>query len=77
MTKYYHNELKVFNKVKSDTLPQHHKDINHKIIFEEGKKPDDLKFNPLNKMTVEELEEYRKYITDNLQKGFIEANSAP
>ncbi|KAA8631075.1 hypothetical protein SMACR_09594 [Sordaria macrospora] len=71
------DRINVFSKKDSDTLPELKEKINHKIELEEGKSPQDLGYNSLYKMTLEELEECRQYITENLQKGFIKASSAP
>ena len=46
----------------------------HKIDLE---KPNDLGYSPLYKMTTAELEETKRYVLDNLHKGFIEPSQAP
>ncbi|WPJ67127.1 hypothetical protein SMAC4_14125 [Sordaria macrospora] len=73
----YDSYRDVFGKIASDTLPGKREDIDHKIILEDGRRPEELGYNRLYKMTLEELKEYRKYITDNLQTGFIATNFAP
>ena len=40
-------------------------------------KPNDLGYSPLYKMTTAELEETKRYVLDNLHKGFIEPSQAP
>ena len=72
---YYYSleELEVFNKVNLNILPKY-TPINYKIELEKGYKLNELGINPLYRITLLELEEYRKYITENLQKGFIKAN---
>ena len=47
---------------------------NHKIKLIE---PNNLGFRPLYCMTIEELEEVKRYLIENLYKGFIEPSQAP
>ncbi|KAJ8127922.1 hypothetical protein O1611_g5714 [Lasiodiplodia mahajangana] len=72
----YRDLLRAFSKVDSDTLPPR-RSIDHRIEFTEGKSRDDLPNNPLYRMSLEELEVMREYITEQLRKGFIEPGSAP
>jgi hypothetical protein len=72
----YHDLLDGFSKVESDKLAPR-RTYDHKIELEEGKHPEDLSYSPLYKMSLEELEACRKYITEHLDKGFIEASTAP
>ena len=60
----------MFSKAKSDILPPH-RSYDHKIVLEEDTKKL-LKYSPLYKMSLDELEAIKKYITKNLDKGFIE-----
>ena len=76
MPGYYYNFLDIFNKAKSNVLPDYKIGINYQIKLEEGYYKDELGVNPLYRIILTELEEYRKYITENLEKGFIEVNSA-
>ena len=64
---YYHSpeELEVFNKEESDILPKY-TPLDYKIELENEHKPSELGINPLYRITLTELEEYRKYITENL-----------
>lgn len=64
----------MFSKVVSDQLTAFRLKYNHKIELLEGAKPEDLGFSPLYRMTVNELEAYRKYVTENLYKRFIESS---
>ena len=65
----------VFSKAESDILPPH-RSYDHSIELEgEGEKA--LKYSPLYRMSVEELEAVKQYITENLDKGFIEPSQAP
>jgi transposase InsO family protein len=69
----YHDYLDVFSKVASDTLPPQ-RPYDHKIELE---MENTLGYSPLYKMSVEELDAAKKYIVENLHKGFIEPSSAP
>lgn len=73
----YHEYLDVFSKAESDRLAPHREGVDHRIELKEGKSEDDLGFSPLYKMSLEELEACRDYITDNLRKGFIVPSSTP
>lgn len=65
----------VFSKTDSNILPPH-RAYDHKIILEgEGEKA--LKYSPLYKMSLEELESVKIWITENLNKGFIEPSQSP
>lgn len=72
----YHDELRNFSKHDSDILAPH-RYIDHKIKLQDGVNPESLGFSGLYKMSLEELEAARKYITENLKKGFIESSNAP
>ena len=68
----------VFSKADSDTMPpQRSARYEHKLDLVEGKSTDELGYSSLYKMSVPELEACRTYITENLQKGFIESSDAP
>lgn len=54
-------------------LPQH-QDWDHEIKLEEGKVPP---FGPIYQMSERELEEMRKYLKENLDKGFIRESESP
>ena len=68
----YHEFLDVFSKIDSDTLSPHRLH-DHKILLEGGK---DHGYSPLRSMSQKELEFVKKYLEDNLRKGFIEASHA-
>lgn len=73
----YHGYLDVFSKFESDKLPPY-RPCDHKITLNEGAKPEELLgYSGLRKMSLEEMEICRQYITENLAKGFIEASEAP
>ena len=63
----------VFSKELSDILAPH-RPYDHKIELEGNPK---LTFSPLYKNTEEELIAAKKYITENLNKGFIAPSQAP
>jgi hypothetical protein len=69
----YHDLLDVFSKKASEELPPH-RPYDHKIELE-GSVP--FSYSPLYKMTEEELEALKEYLTENLRKGYIESSSAP
>lgn len=71
----YNDYADVFSKVVSDRLADR-RAYDHAIDLEEGKKPEDLGYSALYKMSLRELETCREYITDNLRKGFIESSLA-
>lgn len=72
----YHEYLNEFSKFESNQLADH-RYIDHHIHLKEGSRPEDLGYSPLYKMSLGELEECRRYIVDNLKKGFIESSTAP
>ena len=63
----------VFFKAASDVLLIH-RPHDHKIILE---KESNLEYSSLYKMTTEELKAVKKYLEENLHKGFIEPSQAP
>jgi len=71
----YHDYFDMFSKAESDDLPPRRTQVDHKI--ELATKPEELGYSPLYKLSLEELEAARKYITDNLRKGFIVPSDAP
>ena len=60
----------VFSKTASDILPIHRLH-DHKIILE---KESNLRYSSLYKMMTEELKVIKKYLEENLHKGFIESS---
>ena len=63
----------IFSKKDSDILPPHRK-YDHKIELT-GELPS--RYSPLYKQSLAELQETKRWILDNLHKGFIEATTAP
>jgi hypothetical protein len=66
----------VFSKKATDTLPEHYRS-DHYIHLKEGALTAQLGRAPLYRMSSEELELYKKYINNNLLKGFITMSIAP
>jgi transposase InsO family protein len=63
----------VFSKAAADQLPKH-QFYDHKIVLTE---PLPNAYSALYKQSVEELEATKKYLQDNLEKGFIEHSRSP
>jgi hypothetical protein len=71
--KQYIDYSDVFSKKDSDELPPH-RPVDHKIeLTGDGT----LGYSPLYSMSTPELLALKKYLVDNLEKGFIEASQAP
>ena len=70
----YHEFLNIFSKDNADKLPSLHPGVDHKIKMEPGTQAPS---GPLYGMSREELEVLKKYLTENLNKGFIRALSPP
>jgi hypothetical protein len=60
----------IFSKKESDLLPLY-RQYDHKIELENNN-ASALKYSLLYKISIEELETVKEYLTDNLSKGFIE-----
>jgi hypothetical protein len=69
----YHDLIHVFSRSEADKLPIR-RSYDHQIKLESGKQPG---FGPLYGMSLNELKVLRKYLDDNLEKGFIRASSSP
>lgn len=72
----YQGYRDVASKAESNKLAPH-RAYDHKIELEKGASTSDLKFHPLYRMSTEELEVVKKYLVENLDKGFIEPSQAP
>ena len=70
----YHEFLDMFSKKALDELPKH-KSFDHHIELE-GDLEKELRNPPLYSISIEELRIMKKYLEDNLNKGFIEVSSA-
>ena len=71
----YQHQADVFSKEASDQLPPH-RSIDHKIKLRQDVDTDQLGFSPLYRMTLDELEAMKKYLDENLAKGFIVPSNA-
>jgi transposase InsO family protein len=72
----YQGYRNVASKAESNKLSPH-RPYDHQIELEQGASTSDLKFHPLYRMSAEELEVVKKYLVENLDKGFIEPSQAP
>jgi predicted aspartyl protease len=72
----YQEFMDVFSKKASNVLPPH-RTYDHRIELEDGKSVNDVGYAPLYNMSRDELEEVKRYVEDNLAKGFIEASHSP
>jgi hypothetical protein len=68
----YHKYLKIFKNVNANKLPPHRL-CDHKIPLEDGFQPP---FGPLYSLSCPELEELKRWLEENLSKGFIHALSS-
>ena len=68
----YHEFLVLFTKKGADKLPPH-RYVDHEIRLEADKKPP---MGRMYSMSATELQEIRKWIEENLSKGFIRASSS-
>lgn len=72
----YQEYRDVASKAESNKLAPH-RSYDHQIELERGASTSDLKFHPLYRMSSEELEVVKKYLVENLDRGFIEPSQAP
>ena len=72
LPKQYHDYLDVFSKQNSDILPEH-RFYDHAIHLKEGFQPPS---QTLYGMSRDEIIELRRYLDENLAKGFIRASSS-
>jgi hypothetical protein len=69
----YHDYLKIFEKANANKLPPHYPS-DHTILLTDGFKPP---FGPLYSLCHPELEELKRWLDENLSKGFICTSSSP
>jgi hypothetical protein len=69
----YHEFLSVFSHKEADMLPPH-RPCDHTIELKPDTTPP---FGPLYNMSVDELQVLRKFLKENLDKGFIRTSSSP
>ncbi|OWT42257.1 reverse transcriptase (RNA-dependent DNA polymerase) domain-containing protein [Pochonia chlamydosporia 170] len=70
---HYHEFLKVFDQTEADKLPPH-RHCDHEIELQPGTTPP---HGPLYGMSEDELVVLRKFLQENLDKGFIRASTSP
>ena len=70
LPKQYHEYLDVFSRKEADTLPPH-RPYDHAIKLKEGQQPPS---STLYGMSRDEILELRRYLDENLAKGFIRAS---
>jgi hypothetical protein len=73
LPQHLHHHLHVFDAKAADVLPPH-RHCDHKIKLQPGTTPPS---GPLYNMSVEELTVLRKFLQENLDKGFIRASTSP
>jgi hypothetical protein len=66
----YKDFIDIFSKIESDKLPPH-RSYDYKITL---KSDNILKYSPLYKISIKELETLKQYLLNNLEKNFIELN---
>lgn len=69
----YHDLVEVFNKARADVLPPH-RENDHRIDLEPGIKPS---YFHLREYSQAELQCVKKYVDDNLAKGFVRKSNSP
>ena len=69
----YHKFLDIFSKDDADKLLPLHLEVDHKIKMKPGTQAPS---GPLYSMSRDELKVLKKYLTENLKKGFIQALSS-
>jgi hypothetical protein len=69
----YHKFLPLFSETEANKLPPHHP-YDHRIPLKDGFTPP---FGPIYSLSRTELEALRKWLDENLSKGFIRASSSP
>ena len=69
----YHDYLPLFKKAAASVLPPH-RPYDHTIPLKDGFAPP---FGPLYSLSKPELQALRKWLDENLSKGFIRASSSP
>jgi len=66
----------VFSKEASNVLPPH-RPYDHKIQIDGPKGPESLGYSPLRQQSTYELQEVKRFLEENLQRGFIEPSQSP
>ena len=74
LPEHYKEFLKVFSHEKTNKLPLHCPGVDHTIKMQPGTQPP---AGPLYGMSRDKLQVLKKYLEENLSKGFIWASSSP
>ena len=74
LPKEYHSLKHVFSKKEGNQLPPNRENVDHDIQV--TAEPHGLKASPLYSMSLEQLEELKRYIREHLAKGYIEPSDA-
>ena len=74
LPEHYKEFLKVFSYEKANKLPPHRPGIDHTIKIQPGTQ---LPAGPLYGMSRDELQVLKKFLEENLSKGFIWASFSP
>jgi hypothetical protein len=72
----FQDNAKGFSKAASDKLPLH-RTYDYKIQLKDPASTSSLGYSPLYHQSTTELEEVKRYLTENLDKGFIKPSQAP
>ena len=72
----YHDYLDVFDRAKADQLPPH-RPCDHKLEFMDGVDHSKLPRSRIYPISGHKLQEVKKYLDENLKKGFIVPSHAP
>jgi transposase InsO family protein len=75
LPKRYHHLKEVFSGLESNKMPPS-RPYDHKIELEDGAR-DKLTYTPLYHMSLEELQITKQYLTEQLERGWIEPSQAP
>jgi len=73
LPRHFHQFLPAFDVAAANTLPPH-RECDHSIELKPGTIPPS---GPLYNMSIEELQVLRKFLKENLDKGFIRASTSP
>jgi hypothetical protein len=76
LPKEYRDFADVFSKEASNILPPH-RPYDHKIQIDNPEGVDGLGYSPLRQQSTQELEEIKRFLEENLDRGFIAPSQAP
>ena len=76
LPKEYGSYTDVFSKEASNVLPPH-RSYDHKVQIDDPKGSESLGYSPLRHQSTQELQEVKRFLEENLHRGFIEPSQAP